>query len=73
MIDLHTNQEINTPNGLGIAEGLIYENGGRYLVVRHQIKKMTSQDHGHSLTPTAKISGLWRYELETITALNQNN
>ena len=62
----YLNQTIQTPNGSGIVLGRMYDNGVEYVIVRHTLAKMAGQDYGHNLTPTARISGLWSYEMAEI-------
>jgi hypothetical protein len=70
MINLHTNQLVQTPNGPGIADSPIFENGCRYLIVRHLIQDMTSTEKGRCLTPDAKYVSYWAYEITEIQPLN---
>lgn len=55
-------QKVTTPNGQGTYEGDMWEGAIKHIMVRHTIAKMTSDNHGVCLTPTARISGLWMYE-----------
>ncbi len=58
------NQQVDTPNGPGIVQGPMHDQGYHYLVVRHNLAEMRSKDAGKCLTPRAQHSGLWMY-LET--------
>lgn len=57
------NQEIQTPNGPGIVEGIMYDTGHQYLLVRHVVSKMLGQGEGRDMTPKGKIQKLFMYEV----------
>jgi hypothetical protein len=56
------NEIIQTPNGAGVVQGELFENGYQYVLVRHTLSEMTGTAKGRNITPQAKFTGLWCYE-----------
>ena len=61
-VTIKNNAEVMTPNGPGVVQGRMWESGIEFVLVRHQICKMTSKSAGLCVTPRAQVSGLWEYE-----------
>lgn len=67
MDNLKVNDKVVTPNGVGILQGRMYENGWQYLIVRHNLNEMTDKPERRCLTlksiTTDKFkTGVWYYD-----------
>jgi len=67
------NDEIETPNGVGIMQGVMIEDGRQYVVIRHELNRMTQRPVRHCLTPKSLLdpppfnTGLWFYDPTEVT------
>jgi len=66
------NDEVRTPNGKGVMQGVMVEDHWQYIVVRHMLKDMTSRPEHHCLTKRVLTSdsypsGLWYYNPNEVT------
>lgn len=68
MNDFKVNQKVTTPNGVGIVEGQMWEDGTQFIIIRHVMAEMTGREGGVCLTPRARIQGVWRYEVGEVKA-----
>lgn len=62
------NLDVVTPNGPGVVVGVMEEDGLSWVVVRHQLCRMTGSASGRCLSPQARVSGLWQYEPDEVNA-----
>ncbi len=62
----HVGQAVTTPNGPGIVQGHMWDNGHFYLIVRHKLTDMTGKSAGICQTPLSRITALWSYDLNSL-------
>lgn len=69
---LLTNDLVTTPNGRGVVQGRMFENGYIQYAVRHIVADMTSMTAGRTITPRAAALdpnypiGVWIYDAEEV-------
>ena len=70
MSDITVNSPIVTPNGPGVVQGRMYDNGAEYILVRHTLAQMTGETAGRCCQERARlrISGIWAYTREELGA-----
>jgi hypothetical protein len=61
------NADVTTPNGEGVVNGWMEEDGRPLLLVRHTLARMTGKAAGICITPRGVFSALYAYPLDQVT------
>lgn len=69
MINIRVYQDVMTPNGIGVMQGIIDDDGVSFVLVSHLICAMDGNTAGKCITPKAKVSGLWEYEPDQVRTM----
>lgn len=64
--EVRLNKPVKTPNGVGYPQGQMWENGVKYIIVRHKKEDLISTSAGMQLTRIDLPTVLFAYEEKDI-------
>lgn len=67
------NEMCMTPNGPGIVEAAVKDTAPRWILIRHVLADMTTEENGYCFTPKCISTGLWAYPEETLRPLGKSD